>query len=77
MFEADLRKTARRGGLPGAATSAPADHRFMPGGHISALLSSVPGSGQVMEGGVVVYSHTAKRELLDVSAVHGSAIAVT
>ena len=61
MFEADLRGRPQGRGLPGAAASAHADRRIMPGGHISALLSSVPGSGEVMEGVVVVYSPAAKR----------------
>lgn len=39
------------------------------GGHIAAVLSAVPGSGKVMEGGLVVYSPTAKRELLGVDAM--------
>lgn len=70
MFEADLRETAHR------VVDYLERQRLRlltaescTGGHISALLSSVPGSGQVMEGGVVVYSPTAKRELLGVEAM--------
>ncbi|MNO66024.1 Nicotinamide-nucleotide amidohydrolase PncC [compost metagenome] len=39
------------------------------GGHISALLAAVPNSGEVMEGGLVVYSPDAKRQLLGVDDV--------
>lgn len=70
MFEADLREAAqrvveylRRQRLHLLTAES------CTGGHIAAVLSAVPGSGKVMEGGLVVYSPTAKRELLGVEAM--------
>ncbi|MFV3333022.1 CinA family protein [Pseudomonas sp. NY15437] len=70
MFEADLREAAQR------VVDYLERQRLRlltaescTGGHIAALLSAIPGSGQVMEGGLVVYSPTAKRELLGVEAM--------
>jgi len=46
------------------------------GGLVAAVLTSVPGSSAVVEGGVVAYSNAAKRALLgvpeDMLAVHGA-----
>lgn len=46
------------------------------GGLISAVLTAVPGSSQVLEGGFVTYSNTAKETMLDVPPslirIHGA-----
>ena len=70
MFEADLREAGQR------VVDYLRSQRLRlltaescTGGHIAAVLSAVPGSGDVMEGGLVVYSPSAKRELLGVEAM--------
>ncbi|MDF3864047.1 CinA family protein [Pseudomonas denitrificans (nom. rej.)] len=70
MFEVDLREAAQRVvEYLGRQRLRLLTAESCTGGHIAAVLSSVPGSGQVMEGGLVVYSPTAKRELLGVEAM--------
>lgn len=70
MFEADLRRDAT------CLVSYLRQQRLRlitaescTGGHIAAVLSAVEDSSEVMEGGVIVYSPTAKRDLLGVEAM--------